>query len=70
MKTCLGGSKVAFKNTQFTLAKIVAMWHLTNYVIHALSYAYGSNIGKPPYRYNVNIWLVKKSMWTCLPCLL
>jgi hypothetical protein len=48
MKTCLGGLKVAFENTHFTLAKIVAMWHLTNYVISTLSYAYGSNIGKPP----------------------
>jgi hypothetical protein len=52
MKACLGGSKVAFKNTHFTLTKIVAMWHLPNYVIQcAFSYAYGSNIGKPPYRY-------------------
>lgn len=50
MKACLSGSKVAFKNTHFTLAKIVAMWHLTNYVICALSYVYNSNIGKPPYR--------------------
>jgi hypothetical protein len=39
MKACLGGSKVAFENTHCTLAKIVAMWHLTNYIIHVLSYA-------------------------------
>jgi hypothetical protein len=51
MKACLGGSKMAFENTHFTLAKIVAMWHLTNYVICVLSYACGSNIGKPSYRY-------------------
>jgi hypothetical protein len=51
MKAWLGDSKVAFENTHFTLAIIVAMWHLTNYVICALSYAYGSNIVKPPYRY-------------------
>jgi len=33
VKTWLGGSKMAFENPNFTLSIIIAMWHLTNYVI-------------------------------------
>jgi hypothetical protein len=41
-KAWLSGPKMAFKNSICTLTKIVAMQHLTNYVIQcAFPYAYG-----------------------------
>ncbi len=52
MKTWLGGSKVSFESSNFTLIKIIIMWYLTNYVIQCVfPYVYGQNIDKPHYKY-------------------
>jgi hypothetical protein len=37
VKGSLVGSKVIFENANLTLAKIVTMWHLANYVIQCAS---------------------------------
>jgi hypothetical protein len=46
-------SKMVFESSHFTLVKIVTMWHFVdNAIQHALPYAFGQKVSKPPYKYH------------------